>query len=237
MATRSAGARSTGCSSGTRAPPTRSRASGSREAYIESRLIRLNNQRAGDKRKSGAEAGPEGSITKLQQAEFNQRLQKLALDLEGVGRRRVGGREPVEDAARRAPRSQVDGDASVAFGFLRAQANTIEGGTSDIMRNILGERVLGLPKEPDNSRELPWSEVPRSGLSRVERDGDGLRASARGSTLEQFLLERGATPEEIDAAEAEGWLTLLAIDRLAGPGPAASTTRAEVSSAAGVDPR
>jgi len=131
-------------------------------AYIESRLIRLNNQRAGDKRKSGAEAGPEGSITKLQQAEFNQRLQKLALDLEGAGGVAWDGVNLSKTVrAGRAP--QVQPDASVAFGFLRAQANTIEGGTSDIMRNILGERVLGLPKEPDNSRELPWSEVPRSG--------------------------------------------------------------------------
>jgi alkylation response protein AidB-like acyl-CoA dehydrogenase len=130
-------------------------------AYIESRLIRLNNQRAADKRKSGAEAGPEGSITKLQQAEFNQRLQKLSIDLEGAGGVAWDGVNLSK--TERAGRSiQVDGDATVAFGFLRAQANTIEGGTSDIMRNILGERVLGLPKEPDFSRELPWSEVPRS---------------------------------------------------------------------------
>jgi len=54
------------------------------QAYIESRLIRLNNERAAAKRKSGAEVGPEGSITKLMSAEFNQRLQNLAVDLEGV---------------------------------------------------------------------------------------------------------------------------------------------------------
>jgi alkylation response protein AidB-like acyl-CoA dehydrogenase len=132
------------------------------EAYIESRLIRLNNQRAADKRKSGAEAGPEGSITKLMQAEFNQRLQKLALDLEGPDGVAWEGVN-LSKTTRSGRSIRVDDDATVAFGFLRAQANTIEGGTSDIMRNILGERVLGLPKDPDSSRELPWSEVPRSG--------------------------------------------------------------------------
>ncbi|MBM3674121.1 MAG: acyl-CoA dehydrogenase [Actinobacteria bacterium] len=132
------------------------------QAYIESRLIRLNNERAAAKRKSGGEAGPEGSITKLQQAEFNQRLQKLAIDLEGATGVAWEGRNlSLTERVGRAP--QVEEDALVAFGFLRAQANTIEGGTSDIMRNILGERVLGLPKEPDASREMAWKDVPRSG--------------------------------------------------------------------------
>jgi alkylation response protein AidB-like acyl-CoA dehydrogenase len=133
------------------------------QLYIDGRLIRLNNQRAADKRKSGAEAGPEGSITKLMQAEYNQRLQKLAVDMEGAG---GAAWEPTTQERAEGPLAYIgsmgDDQPSIARGFLRAQANTIEGGTSNVMRNILGERVLGLPKEPDNSRELPWKDVPRS---------------------------------------------------------------------------
>ena len=133
------------------------------QLYIEGRLIRLNNQRAGDKRRTGAEAGPEGSITKLMQAEFNQRLQKLAVDLEGAG---GAAWEPTGTDRPEGPLAYIGGMGddrpAIVRGFLRAQANTIEGGTSNVMRNILGERVLGLPKEPDTSRDQAWKDVPRS---------------------------------------------------------------------------
>jgi alkylation response protein AidB-like acyl-CoA dehydrogenase len=132
-------------------------------AWMDHRIIGLNNQRAADRRRKGAEAGPEGSITKLQSAEFNQRLQKLAVDLEGVNGVAWEGKGLTAEATFSFVGGNADDARTVARGFLRAQANTIEGGTSAIMRNILGERVLGLPKEPDASRDVPWKDVPRSG--------------------------------------------------------------------------
>jgi alkylation response protein AidB-like acyl-CoA dehydrogenase len=54
------------------------------------------------------------------------------------------------------------GSSDVRYDYLRSLANSIEGGTSEILRNILGERVLGLPAEPRVDKDVPWSETSRS---------------------------------------------------------------------------
>jgi alkylation response protein AidB-like acyl-CoA dehydrogenase len=54
------------------------------------------------------------------------------------------------------------GSADVHKVFLRMRANSIEGGTSEVMRNILGERVLGLPGDVRTDKGLPWKDIPRS---------------------------------------------------------------------------
>jgi hypothetical protein len=56
----------------------------------------------------------------------------------------------------------VHGGADVRKAYLRSLANSIEGGTSEILRDILGIRVLGLPGEPRTDRDIPWREVRRS---------------------------------------------------------------------------
>ena len=92
--------------------------------------------------------GPQGSLTKIAKAQSNQALQELALD--------VLGPEAV------AWDQESEGAEEWAVQFLRTRANSIEGGTSEIQRNIVGERVLGLPREPDAFRGAPWREVPRN---------------------------------------------------------------------------
>jgi alkylation response protein AidB-like acyl-CoA dehydrogenase len=104
------------------------------QTYIDTELLKLNNFRAVTRMLRGEPAGPEGSIAKLHWAEMNQRLQELALEIEGpLSLLSQGSQWAVEDG-------------HWQYGFLRSRANSIEGGTSEIQRNILAERVLGLPK-------------------------------------------------------------------------------------------
>ena len=102
------------------------------QQWIELQALKFTNYRALTTLMKTGVPGPEGSIAKLHWSESNQRLGKLALDILGV-------------------RAQLDGEDSDWFGFwqyqqLRSRGNTIEAGTSEILRNIVAERVLGLPR-------------------------------------------------------------------------------------------
>jgi alkylation response protein AidB-like acyl-CoA dehydrogenase len=113
--------------------------------------------RAGAAAKAG-NPGPEGSVLKLRFAEINKAIYELCLDLLGPA-----GLVDFDYTMKRSEIIGLEGAPGTARKmFLRSRANSIEGGTSEIMRNILGERVLGLPGEPRTDKDLPWVEVPRS---------------------------------------------------------------------------
>ena len=95
--------------------------------------------------------GPEGSIGKLAQAELNKDIHNLVMDI--LGPEGLLYPQPYSAVTTESSGPQQD--------FLRSQANTIEGGTSAIMRNILGERVLGLPGDV-RADKGPWKDVPRN---------------------------------------------------------------------------
>jgi alkylation response protein AidB-like acyl-CoA dehydrogenase len=126
------------------------------QLYVRSEAQRLTNIRAGQNRRKG-NPGPEMSIAKLAFAELNQDLLTAAVDMMGMA-----GQVDCDYTFRRPEDLSVDGsEHGVQHGFLRVRANSIEGGTSEIMRNILGEQVLGLPGEPRVDKDIPWIEVPR----------------------------------------------------------------------------
>lgn len=127
------------------------------QMWIEAEALRLTNIRAAQMRKIG-NPGPEGSIAKLMFAEVNKRIYELCVDLLGMD-----GMVDYDYEMRRAENLGLTGPpGSSRKMFLRSRANSIEGGTSEIQRNIIGERVLGLPSDIRVDKELPWSKVPRS---------------------------------------------------------------------------
>jgi len=99
------------------------------QAFLELEIFRLNNTRSLSKLSKTGIPGAEGSILKIFWSEYNQRFQQAAMEILG-------------------PYAQLHGfdNGRWVFDYLRTRANTIEAGTSEILRNIVAERVLGLPK-------------------------------------------------------------------------------------------
>ena len=127
------------------------------QQWIASEVLRLTNVRAGQNRKAG-NPGPEGSIAKLLFAEINKDVYELCVDL--LGTAALAGYD--YEMRRTEQLGLVGPPGSSRKMFLRSRANSIEGGTSEIQRNIIGERVLGLPGEPRTDKEQAWKDVPRS---------------------------------------------------------------------------
>ncbi len=125
-------------------------------AWVRNEVARLTNWRASDLRRAGT-PGPEGSAAKLVFAEENQRTSALCVDLLGADGMLYGSTYPLVR-----PTESAFNSADPRKAFLRMRANSIEGGTSEVMRNIIGERVLGLPGEPRVDKDLAWKDVPRS---------------------------------------------------------------------------
>jgi alkylation response protein AidB-like acyl-CoA dehydrogenase len=104
------------------------------QLYIEAETMRINAYRGITKTMQSGIPGPEGSVGKWQWADINQAITELAMEIEGAY-------APLERGAEHAV-----ADGAWQHEFLRSRANSIEGGTTDILKNIIAERVLGLPK-------------------------------------------------------------------------------------------
>jgi alkylation response protein AidB-like acyl-CoA dehydrogenase len=110
------------------------------DLYVESEVLRLIRLRTLSARVRGLEPGPETSVRKALSDEHGQHVMAMAVELAG-------------SSGMLLDRGPFDTDTPMwMLGYLYSRALTIGGGTSEVQRNIIGERVLGLPREPEPSR-------------------------------------------------------------------------------------
>ncbi|HEY3673787.1 MAG TPA: acyl-CoA dehydrogenase family protein [Acidimicrobiia bacterium] len=138
---------------GTKSPAQRDRLM---QLWVDAEVLRLGSLRAQAKREKGV-PGPEGSILKLLQGRVLVDVAELVVDLMGPAGTLLVARYTHEQIDER-----ETGNNDPALSLCGAQAATIAGGTTQIQMNIIGERVLGLPREPGIDPNTPWNQIPRN---------------------------------------------------------------------------
>ena len=114
------------------------------DLFVRERVVDLTNRRVSAEFRAGR-VPPAAATGKLARSVLARDVEDAAMSLGSAGVTAWSGPAEPQTVSR----------------FLHVQCQTIVGGTSDIQRNIIGERVLGLPREPAADREVPWSKLPR----------------------------------------------------------------------------
>ncbi len=122
--------------------------------WARAEVLRLTNIRAAENRKRG-NPGPEGSVSKVVYAELNKDITSFTMNV-------VGPEAMLYDNYELGRPDTAMNLTSPQMAFLRRRANSIEGGSSEVLKNTIGERVLGLPGDVRVDKDRPWIEVPRS---------------------------------------------------------------------------
>jgi len=122
--------------------------------WADSEVARLAGERLRQQLAVG-QPGPEGSAAKLVFARLNQEISEFEVELAAEDGLRY------DDWTMRRPEGANFYGRDPGYRYLRARGNSIEGGTSEILRNIIAERVLGLPQETRLDKDVPWKDLPR----------------------------------------------------------------------------